>query len=421
MYISLEIKAPTRITLDNNVKTHGSVLPQCAPSQPERKVVTGSLHICVVSETLPPDVNGVAMTIGRIISGLRQRDHKIDLVYPERMHYSGLRRTSGVCGNDDVIVRGFPVPFYKAMSFGVSGKGVFVKKWRSKRPDIVHIVTEGPLGVAALLAARQLQIPIVSGFHTNFHQYAGHYRVGALQPLVMRYLRWFHNRCKVTLVPTNAMVNELNGFGINNVRVLSRGVDTTLFSPERRSDELRRTFGAAENDPVLLYVGRVAAEKNIPLAIEAFERFQSVVPAAKLVIVGDGPMLEKIRSHPARPIICGSKQGQELAAHYASADIFLFPSLSETFGNVTLEAMASELAVVAFNDAAAKEFICHQHNGMLASQNTDAAYLEAVESLARQPLCIRDMRRQARDAVARCGWSDVCDTLIDVYCDTLSR
>ena len=154
MYISLETEAPARIALDNNVKTNGSALPQPALPQLESRGVTDRLHICVASETLPPDVNGVAMTIGRIIAGLRQSDHKIDLVYPERMHSSGLRRTSGICGNDDVIVRGFPVPFYNSMSFGVSGKGVFVKTWRRKRPDIVHIVTEGPLGVAALLAAR---------------------------------------------------------------------------------------------------------------------------------------------------------------------------------------------------------------------------------------------------------------------------
>lgn len=379
------------------------------------KRINDQLHVSLVSETLPPDINGVAMTMGRLISGLRQANHRIDLVYPELTGTPGTLAESNVHGGEDIAVRGYPIPFYKSMKFGVSGTGAFLRKWADKKPDIVHIVTEGPLGVAAMIAARELRIPVVSGFHTNFHQYTGHYRMGALRNSVMKYLRWFHNKCNVTLVPTNALATELTESGINNVSVLSRGIDTTLFSPKHRSEELRREFGAQADDPLLLYVGRVAAEKNICLALSAFERFKSIEPAAKLVIVGDGPLLDQIRKHPTSPIVCGSKTGQELATHYASADIFLFPSLSETFGNVTLEAMASGLTVIAFDHAAAKEHIRHQYNGIKATQYNDDAYLEAVELLARQPALARVMGQNARLSVGNSDWSEICDTLISIY------
>lgn len=371
------------------------------------------LHIAVVSETLPPDINGVAMTMGKLITHLRKHGHRINLSYPVLDRNS--HPDCAVAGCDDILARGYPIPFYNSMKFGLTGTGVFVKKWKSDRPDVVHIVTEGPLGVAALFAARKLNIPVASGFHTNFHQYTGHYNLGTLKNSVMGYLRWFHNKTDMTLVPTRSLATELAENGVNNVSVLSRGVDTEFFSPEHRCSKLRESFGANDNDPVLLYVGRIAAEKNIDLAIRAFEHFRTINNNAKLVFVGDGPQLPYVQNHPCDAIICGSKTGEELARHYASADIFLFPSLSETFGNVTLEAMASGLAVVAFDYAAAREHISHLNNGMAAEHANDAAFIDSAETLARQPLLTKSMGVRARTAVKHFDWNGICENLINRY------
>lgn len=390
-------------------------VPETVPS-PETisgHSVKQTLHIVVVSETLPPDINGVAMTMGRLITRLKQNGHRIDLVYPGP---AGLEKLPSVLsGEHDTVVRGYPIPFYKSMRFGLSGTRTFLHQWRYSRPDVIHIVTEGPLGIAALLAARSLHIPVVSGFHTNFHQYTGHYKFGTLGNSVMKYLRWFHNKTDVTLTPTSALANELTDAGFTNARVLSRGVDTEAFSPGHRCTKLRESFGVRGNDPVLLYVGRVAPEKNIDLAIRAFERVKAVQSNARLIVVGDGPELQQVQNHPTQPIVCGSKTGKELARYYASADIFLFPSLSETFGNVTLEAMASGLAVVAFNYAAAKERISNKRNGIAVDLACESSYIDAVESLARQPLLTQSMGVRARSSVQKLSWDGISDTLVDIY------
>lgn len=383
-----------------------------------RACVQSKLHIAVVSETLPPDINGVAMTMGKLITRLKYKGHRVDLSYPQLTRQAD--NDCEVAGYDDTIVRGYPIPFYNSMKFGLCGTAVFLDKWKLNRPDIVHIVTEGPLGVAALLAARKLGITVASGFHTNFHQYTGHYRLGTLGSTVMRYLRWFHNKTDITFVPTSALASELTDNGIVNARVLSRGVDTEFFSPNHRSAELRKSFGANEHDPVLLYVGRLAAEKNIDLTIRAFERFRKIQSNAKMVFVGDGPLLHYVQNHPIRPIVCGSKTGEELASHYASSDIFLFPSLSETFGNVTLEAMASGLAVVAFDYAAAREHIVNMSNGIAAEHASEEAFINGVEALARQPLLNKSMGFKARSSVKNFDWDDICDHLVDMYYELTS-
>lgn len=372
-----------------------------------------SLHITVVSETLPPDINGVAMTMGKLIKRLKQKGHRVDLVYPDSAKEPHL--PDAIAGEQDIQVRGYPIPFYKSMKFGISGTSVFLQKWRVARPDIIHIVTEGPLGIAALLAARKLQIPVVSGFHTNFHQYAQHYKLGPLANSVMRYLRWFHNNTDLTLTPTRSLADELIDKGITNARVLTRGVDIGGFSPAHRCIELRRSFGADCHDPVLLYVGRIAPEKNIDLALRAFERLKSTHSAAKLVFVGDGPKIRYVKNHPTQPIVCGSKTGSELARYYASADIFLFPSLSETFGNVTLEAMASGLAVVAYDYAAAKEHIVNEYNGITIDLGSESEYVDAVESLVNQPLVYQSLGARAKSSVQKLSWDGICDSLIDYY------
>jgi glycosyltransferase involved in cell wall biosynthesis len=358
------------------------------------------LTIDVVSETAPPEVNGVAMTVGRLLEGMRARGHRVTLVRPR--HHSA----DAVSG--DVTVRGLPVPGYPDVRFGLPAGGVLRRRWKAHRPDVVHVVTEGPLGWSAVRCARSLGIPVTSGFHTNFDHYSVHYGLGWLRPLIAAYLRGLHRQAGATVVPTAALAAELAGSGIPGVRVVGRGVDTHLFDPARRSLERRASWGSGEGDLVCLYVGRLAAEKNLALVVNAFRAVSRAHRRACLVWVGDGPARGQLEREPLQQHFAGWRSGVELAEHYASADLFLFPSLTETYGNVVAEAMASGLAVVAYRSAAAAELIADGENGLIASAGDERAFVDAALRFAgadeaRQ----RGLRIAARESMLPRQWDEV--------------
>lgn len=337
-----------------------------------------SLSLALVTETYVPEVNGVAMTLGRLASGLSARDHRVVIVRPRQRS-----EAAGPGSEGQLLTPGLPIPRYPELRFGLPAAGRLRTAWLQQRPDIVHIATEGPLGYSALSVARAMGIPVVSTFHTNFHSYSRHYGIGWLQGRIESYLRWFHNRTAATLVPTCTLADELTQRGFCNVGVLSRGVDTRLFNPARRSAELRKQWGAGENDLVAIVVGRLAPEKNLKLAIAAFDAIRRTRPDARLVFVGDGPLREPLaRRHPDCNF-AGTRHGEDLATHYASADLFLFPSLTETFGNVVSEALASGLPVVAFDTAAAASLIDEGVNGLLAAPGHPEAFIAAACRIAR--------------------------------------
>src|SRR5690606_10005883 len=224
-------------------------------------------------------------------------------------------------------------------------------------PDAIYIATEGPLGWSALRAARRHGIPIATGFHTRFDEYMRDYRMPWLEPVALEWMRRFHNRADATLVPTRELETTLRSSGFRHVRRLPRAVDTALFEPSRRSDAVRAALGVAAGAPLVIHVGRLAPEKNLPLALRAFRRLQAQRPDARMVWVGDGPLRERLQRENPDCAFTGVLRGEALARMFASADLFLFPSRSETFGNVTLESMASGVPVVAYDYGAAREHL----------------------------------------------------------------
>jgi glycosyltransferase involved in cell wall biosynthesis len=374
--------------------------PLVAPAVAEAR----RLRISVVTETYPPEVNGVAMTVGRLVEGLRARGHAVQLIRPRQHRGDQPHRQDQM---DILPVSGFPIPFYRELRMGLPARRLLVEHWRRTAPDVVHIVTEGPLGGSALAAARHLGLRVFSGFHTNFHSYSRHYGVGLLARPIIAYLRRFHNRTDCTLVPTEELAAELRALGFINLRVLARGVDIRLFHPERRDPALRRSWGAGPTDPVALYVGRLAAEKNLQVVLAAYQALRALQPTARLVLVGDGPLAARLRTHHPEIVFPGARTGVDLAAHYASADLFLFPSLTETFGNVTLEAMASGLAVVAFDYAAAHQHIVHERSGLLAPRGDPAAFVAATRRLAEDPALRQRLGPAARRAVIEFDWERI--------------
>jgi glycosyltransferase involved in cell wall biosynthesis len=363
-------------------------------------------HICFVTDTYPPEVNGVALTLSHLVQGLLGRGHLVSIVHPHIHTSEGIdRRLEPLV----TAVRGFPLPGYKALRFGLPAGRLLRNVWRQQRPDAIYVATEGPLGWSAVRVARHFEIPVVSGFHTNFHSYAKHYGVGWLQHAICRYLCAFHNRTRATLVPSTEMRDWLTTLGVHRVSVLSRGVDSRLFNPGRRSAELRRQWGVSEDGLAVLYVGRVAPEKNIELAIKAYRAMQALHRNAPFVIVGEGPLYTPLQQAHPDLIFCGFRTDEPLAVHYASADVFLFPSETETFGNVTLEAMASGLAIAAYDYAAAHMHLTHGKTGLLVPYGDAQAFVETAAKLASEPWLLRKLRRQARAEATRIDWTCVVE------------
>ena len=366
-------------------------------------------RVTLVTETFAPEINGVAHTLSQLVHGLRQRGIAIQIIRPRQTANDLANQQDGI---ETVTLPGFPIPGYRSLHFGVPFSGRIRAALTRFAPQAVYVATEGPMGWAAVQAARQAGIRIISGFHTNFHQYLSHYSLSALQTLAFRYLRYFHNLTASTLVPTRQQRDDLETQGFHNVGVLSRGVDSERFHPRHRSSSLRQQWGVKDDDLVLLYVGRIAAEKNLALALEAHRRLLEIDQRIRLVLVGDGPELTSIRHHHSEVICCGIQRGEDLARHYASGDIFLFPSKTDTFGNVLTEAMASGLAVVSFDSAAAHEHIVHGETGMLAPLDEDATYLQRINTLIDSPHLLSKMRQQARLYAEGMGWNRIVDDFI---------
>jgi glycosyltransferase involved in cell wall biosynthesis len=375
-------------------------------------------HICVITETYPPEVNGVAFTLSHLVDGLSARGHAVSVVRPRQRgsDHPDCRYDPSV-----TLVPSLPFPWYKELQVGIPAGGLLRHCWRQRRPDVVYVATQGPLGWSAVRTARRLGIPVFSGFHTNFHSYSPFYGAGWLQPVIVRYLRGFHNRTYGTLVPSVDLREQLQASGFKNVSVLDRGVDSQLFTPERRCPELRYRWGVSDTGLAVLYVGRVAPEKNLRLAVAAYRAMQRFSDSARFIVVGDGPFRATLQKEHPDLIFCGVHTGEDLARYYASADVFLFPSETETFGNVTLEAMASGLVVIAYDYAAAGMHISSGETGVLVPPGASKAFVDAAAKLAQAPQSLRKMRQQARAYARSIDWPRVVEKFERLLTEPLGR
>lgn len=362
------------------------------------------MKIALVTETFPPEINGVAMTFGVIARELGRRGHGVTVYRPRRDDLpAGESHPEYV----EVALPGVPIPRYPMLRLGLPAGGKFRRAWRAERPDVVHVATEGPMGASAVSAARALGIPVASSFHTNFHAYTKHYGFSVLHSVVLGWLRHVHNRTERTFAPTLELCAELTDLGFTNMALLSRGVDTWQFHPARRAEALRLKWGAGVDDPVVLHAGRMAAEKNYDLLFKAYAAMRAANPRCRFVVVGDGPLRSRLQREHPECVFTGFIPRAELAKHYASADIYIHASLTETFGNVLTEAMASGLAVAGFDYAAGRQFVKHGQNGLLVPCDQPDALVEAAALLATDDLLRAQMRPAARASVEMQSWENV--------------
>ena len=375
-----------------------------------------SLRIAVVTETWPPEVNGVAMTLAKLVQGLSHRNHDVQLIRPRQTKTDSPMSDASL---EEVLMRGMPIPRYPELKLGLPSKKTLVKTWTLRRPDVVHIATEGPLGWSALQAAKVLKLPVTSDFRTNFQSYSKHYGVGWLRKPIVAYLRKFHNATACTMVPTRELMRTLSQNGFANLKVVSRGVDTKLFNISKRDTSLRSSWGATDDTKVLISVGRMAPEKNLDQVLKTYEALKVTGQAFKLVMVGDGPLKDQFQKRYPEIIFPGMLTQSNLAAYYASSDLFIFPSQTETFGNVTLEALASGIPVLAFDCAAARDWVQTGVNGWLVAENNPEGFAAQAVTIFNSKDLLEKITQSTRQQVVHLDWDQIAEQVESVFWDAI--
>ena len=362
--------------------------------------MTRPMRIAIVSETWLPQINGVSRTLDQLAHYLAACGDQLLLLTP--------RYPQGIAlppGSEAECYPALALPFYREVLLPVVTPRRLRRRLAAFAPDLIHIATEGPLGWAALQAARRLALPVVSSYHTNFAQYLASYRLAALEPLAWNYLRNFHNRTDLTLCPTPSIRQLLAERGFANLEVWPRGVDASHFHPRRRDHDLRRSLGIAAEEVVILYTGRLAAEKNLSTLFAACRRLSG---RYRLLVVGDGPQRSELeRAALPGAVFTGYRQGEELARLYAASDIFAFPSCSETFGNVVLEALASGLPTVAFAVPGPQDIVLNGETGVLVQECSAHALAAALQLLVDDEDLRGRWGRAARRYAEGQSWEDI--------------
>lgn len=370
------------------------------------------MRILLFADTYLPTVNGVARALGQLVDHAARGGHEVSLVTP-------IVSDEPAAGTVlHLQLPGVPLPFYPELRAARPWLGGRARRALAAfRPDVVHVATEALVGWMGHRWARSRGLPLVTSYCTNFAEYAKGYRLGWAEGLIWAHLRRFHRMAGLTLCPSDATRAELLARGFRPpIGLWSRGVDAELFHPDRRDGALRERI-APGADVVLTYVGRIAPEKRIELLLEAYARVRaSTGPRAALVLVGDGPALEALRARGTEGVhFTGYRHGEDLAAHYASADAFVFPSDTETFGQVVTEALASGLPVVAPARGGVTDHVVPGETGWLFPPGDAGAFAERMLALIEDGDARRAMGARARARAERRSWADVFACLLEHY------
>ena len=360
--------------------------------------------------------DGVSLTLNRLVAYLQQQGVEVRVFAPT-VQSPPVKHNGKLLEVPSIAAPGRP-EYRVALFFPLHLRQYLL----AFNPDIVHIATPDILGLHALLTARRSGYPVVSSFHTNFASYLKYYRLGMLEPLLWQYLRWYYRSCQQLLVPTESMKQELINHRVETeFGIWARGVETDTFHPEKSNPEWRRALGIQSDDIVLLFVSRLVWEKNLEAVIEVFSAYQESEPGVQTVVVGGGPALEAMKAALPQTCFTGSLHGEDLAEVYASADVFFFPSDTETFGNVTLEAMASGLPVVGADAAGNRSLVSHGVNGYLAPASDTSEYLRKIDAIKTDHALRSTMAAESRKLAESYDWSNVMQELMKQYKIVLKR
>lgn len=352
----------------------------------------------MLSDTYTPQVNGVTTVVARIVRVLREFGHEAVVVAPR---YPG-HDPSPPPADAELRIPSAPFPPYPAIRLSLPQFRTVARYLDAFRPDLVHVATEGTIGLTGRRYAVRHNVPLVTSYHTNFPQYARHYGAGLIEPLVWRWLRWFHRPARLTQTPGEAVCATLERRRIGRPVVWGRGVDTSHFHPARRHAGWRRWLAGGDDTAIVLHVGRLAPEKNLDVLAEAWTLARrDLGQRATFVVAGEGPSTRGLVARMPWVRQLGFIDRDRLATLYASADVCVLPSDTETCGLVALEAMASGLAVIAADAGGFRESITDNVTGLLAAPRDPAEFAAEIVALVRHPVWRRELGAAARDAAAR--------------------
>ena len=368
------------------------------------------MRVTLVTETYFPQVNGVSRTLSELVRFLTQNGDDVQLIYPDYgMAVDGERGPSGAVDRPAVL-QGASSPA-AAVCHGT-------RAIESFRPDVIHIATEATFGWSVLRRALRRRLAVVSSFHTNFDQYSLHYGVGWARALIWRYLRWFHNNTMETYVPSEKTIADLESRGFERAVLWRRGVDSSLFRPDRPGrHEVRRALGWSPDDVVISYVSRIAAKRTSITWPMPWRSWRRNGPMSAFSWLATGRLGRPSSSGSARfAHFAGYLQGEKLSDYYAASDIFAFSSLTETFGNVVLEAMASGLPVVAVRAGGVGETVRSGRTGILIEPSEPpATFASALLGLIDRPETRSEMAQAAREYALSQSWDAIMGGLRERY------
>ena len=369
------------------------------------------MRIALFSEVYWPMVSGVGVTLLRLTEALEARGHQVRV-------YSATYSLPAGSPDRPEVHRSPSVPLflYPDVQWAFPRLKEVVEDLQAFRPDIVHVATEFSLGIVGVKAAKQLGIPIIASAHTDYDQYAARYGVTWALRAGWHYLRWFYGQAHRVLCPSRIYEESVHTHGVMHTGIWSRGVDPRVFSPGFRSAAYRAAFGVGPDDLLVTYIGRIAREKNLGLLLEAWETLAPERGAAKLVLVGRGPLEEEIRRRELPGVfVSGLLRGEALSTAYASADVFAFPSASETFGNSLLEAMSSGLPSLVAASGGVLEFAVHGGNAWLVEPESTSAITDGLRRLLTDAGLRRRLAAGALATARARDWDTVYDRLLQDY------
>ena len=369
------------------------------------------MRIALFTETFLPKVDGIVTRLSHTVDHLQRMGDQVMVFSPD----GGLREYKGaqICG-----VPGFPLPLYPELKLALPRPSIR-QILEDFRPDLIHIVNPAVLGLGGLYYAKSLDVPLVASYHTHLPKYLEHYGLGMLEGVLWELLKALHNQAQINLCTSTAMQEALTSHGIERVEVWQKGVDTELFRPELASQEVRSHLSQGHPEsPILLYVGRLSAEKEIDRIKPVLE----AIPNARLALVGDGPYRQELEKHfEGTPThFVGYLTGKNLAAAFASADAFVFPSRTETLGLVLLEAMAAGCPVIAANAGGIPDIVTDGINGYLFDPQDENGAIGATKRLLAHQLEREVLRRNARQEAEKWGWAAATRQLQGFYRSVLA-
>lgn len=366
------------------------------------------MRVAFFSEAVPPILDGVCRTLSNLSISLDEEQIQYKI-------FSGVAPSPDLPWRDSVHkVLSVPMPLYRYYRMAIPFAPKLDAALDRFKPHLLHAANPSGLGLYALSYGKRRNVPVVSSYHTNYVSYLPYYRMGELQGLGWWLLRRFHSQCRVTYVPSRSTMRKLQAQRVPRVDLWQRGVHRDQFNPRFRSEELRRSIGA-ESTPILLYVGRLVREKDLVDLAGAAELLSRRGVRFKLVLVGDGPLRSELRARLPEAHMTGYQTGRDLARWYASADLFVFPSTTETFGNVILEGFASGLPVVGVDAGGSSDLIQPGENGLLARPKDPHDLADKIERILSDPVDHAAMSQGALRTVRNFDWGVINRRLISSY------